>query len=184
MLTAAPTFETERLTLRGWRERDFAPLARFYADDPDSVFVGGPRERQSTALWFLAREGQWVLRGYGAFVIEERASGAFAGWCGVNHYPDMAEPHVQYALVSAHRGKGYMTEAGRRVFEFLFAATGRGALLTTIHPKNTSSQAAARRLGAVPTGATEVDDGETVDVWRFAPSPVSDRRTHASGSAA
>lgn len=165
--SATPTFETERLILRGWEQRDFAALVDFYANDPASIFVGGPRRGRDVAMWFMARMGQWALRGYGALAIEERASGAFAGWCGVNHYPDMNEPHVQYALVAAHRGKGYMTEAGRRVFAALFAVTGRDALLATIHPKNSASQATARRLGAAPTGETVLDDGHTVDVWRF-----------------
>jgi RimJ/RimL family protein N-acetyltransferase len=51
--------------------------------------------------------------------------------------------------------------------DFVFQASGRETLRTTIHPKNRTSQATARRLGGAATGETEVDDGETVDVWRF-----------------
>ena len=167
MTYVVPTLETERLVLRGWQMSDFVPLAAFYADDPDSVFVGGPRRPRDTEMWLLARVGQWALRGYGSFVIMERASGTFAGWCGVNHYVDMPEPNIQWALIAPHRGRGYMTEAGRAALDFVFQASGREFLDTTIHPKNPTSQATARRLGGAPTGEQVVDDGHTVDVWRF-----------------
>ena len=168
-MSITPTLTTERLLLRGWRESDFAPVAQFYVNDPDSVFVGGPRAERDTVMWFMARAGQWAMRGYGAFVIEERASGAFVGWCGVNHHVDMREPEVQYALFSAQRGRGYMCEAGRAAFDFLFKVTGREKLRATIHPKNTTSQKTARRLNGAPDGKTVVDDAETVAVWWFLP---------------
>jgi RimJ/RimL family protein N-acetyltransferase len=170
MTVLVPTFETERLVLRGWHESDFAPLAAFYADDPDAVFVGGPRRGSDVVLWFMARFGQWAMRGYGSFVIMERSSGTWLGWCGVNHYVDMSEPIVQWALAAPYRGKGYMTEAGQPALDFLFKASTSGALLTTIHPANAASQRLARRLGGAPTGLREVDDGETVDFWRFVKS--------------
>ncbi len=167
MTLAVPTFETERLVLRGWAESDFAPLSAFYADDPDAVFVGGPRRGGDVVMWFMARLGQWALRGYGSFVITLRDNDAWLGWCGVNHYVDMSAPSIQWALAAPYRGNGYMTEAGRVALDFTFKASGRDTLMTTIHQKNPTSQATARRLGGVPTGATEVDDGETVDIWRF-----------------
>jgi RimJ/RimL family protein N-acetyltransferase len=168
-MDVTPTLETQRLVLRGWHERDFAPVAQFYADDAQSVFVGGPRSRRETSLWLMARVGQWAWRGYGAFAIEERDSGAFVGWCGVNHYVDMADPSVQYALMPDHRGKGYMTEAGRRALDFTFAASGRDRLATTIHAANKASQHTARQIGGVPDGTTAVEDGHRVDVWHFSP---------------
>jgi RimJ/RimL family protein N-acetyltransferase len=36
-----PVLETERLRLRGWREEDHAPFARFCASEATARFVGG-----------------------------------------------------------------------------------------------------------------------------------------------
>lgn len=167
MTVMIPTLETDRLVLRSWAESDFAPLSAFYADDPASVFVGGPRRGADVVMWFMARLGQWAMRGYGSFVIAEKSGADFIGWCGVNHYIGMPEPNIQWALTAPCRGKGYMTEAGRAALDFVFEASGRTSLMTTIHPTNIASQHTARRLNGAPTGEREVDDGETVDVWQF-----------------
>jgi RimJ/RimL family protein N-acetyltransferase len=167
MAVEVPTIETKRLVLRGWSECDLEPLRAFYADDPASAFVGGPRQRNETVLWLMARLGQWYLRGYGSFVITERGRDEFLGWCGANHYFGSSEPTLQWALIARARGKGYMAEAGHPTLDFLFKVIGRQTLLTTIHPANVSSQATARRLGGAPTGSIVVDDGHDVEAWQF-----------------
>ncbi|MGL5362749.1 MAG: GNAT family N-acetyltransferase [Bosea sp. (in: a-proteobacteria)] len=163
----APTIVTERLVLRGWQECDLMPLAEFYATDPAAIFVGGQRQQYDTAMWLMGRIGQWALRGYGAFVITERNHNELLGWCGASQAPGVREPDLQWALVEPARGKGYMAEAGRPVLEFLFQATGRQVLHTTIHPENVSSQATAHRLGGSRNGATVIEDVHVLDVWQF-----------------
>ena len=48
LAAAIPTFESERLRYRAFREDDFEPLAGFFADDV-SRFYGGPCDR--VAAW-------------------------------------------------------------------------------------------------------------------------------------
>ena len=43
-----PTLETERLTMRAWRQADFEPFAQFYADPATAAFVAVTG--QSTAV--------------------------------------------------------------------------------------------------------------------------------------
>jgi RimJ/RimL family protein N-acetyltransferase len=163
----APTLETKRLVLRGWWESDLAPLIAFYASDPASMFVGGPRRHDEVVMWLMARFGQWSLRGYGSFAMTEKGSDALIGWCGANHYIGGEELMLQWALLEPARGKGYMAEAGRAALDFLFQATGNSFLRTTIHPSNAASKSTARRLGGAPTGATRVEDGHELEIWTF-----------------
>ena len=130
------------------------------------LWVGhGGALTSSCGSWLGSANG--ALRGYGSFVIAEKNGADFIGWCGVNHYVGMTEPGIQWALTAPHRGKGYMTEAGRTALDFAFQASNRNTLMTTIHPTNVTSQHTARRLNGAPTGEREVDVGETVDLWRF-----------------
>lgn len=169
-MTAIPTIETERLILRPWRHSDFAPVAAFYADDPSSRFVSGPRDPAHAEMWFLARFGDWALRGFGTLAFEEKASGRWIGWCGINQYVTWPEPGVQYALTASARGHGYMVEGARPTLDYMFRASGRDRFETTIHPTNAASKAVARKLGARPTERMEMDDGQLCEVWIFSPS--------------
>ena len=82
---AAPTLETERLLLRGWRPDDFAPYAAMLADAETARFIT-PQARALTqaeawdaTLWLV---GHWQMLGHGMFVVEERVTGAFLGRVG------------------------------------------------------------------------------------------------------
>ena len=78
-----PLLETERLRLRAWREDDLDSLAAFYASDANARFVGGVCARDDAWRRMAMFLGHWVLRGYGNWVIEEKGTGTFAGYCGL-----------------------------------------------------------------------------------------------------
>jgi RimJ/RimL family protein N-acetyltransferase len=78
-----PVLETARVRLRPYRLTDFDAYAALWAD-PDVVrFLGGtPFTREQAWIRFLRQIGLWHHLGFGFWVIEDRASGAFAGECG------------------------------------------------------------------------------------------------------
>ena len=113
-----------------------------------------------------------MLRGYGDWALEEKATGAHVGYAGIWHPGEWPEAELSYHLFADGEGKGYATEAGRAVIAHAYGTLGWSTLISLIHPLNTQSQAVARRLGAVNTGATfraDPADAE-VDVWRY-PGP-------------
>ena len=67
-----PVLETERLRLRGWREEDHAPFARFCASEATARFVGGVCGPDDAWRRIAGQIGHWALRGYGSWVIEEK----------------------------------------------------------------------------------------------------------------
>lgn len=167
MTVVPPTLETERLILRGtWGERDFAPLADFYANDAGAKFVGGPMVGYDVWRALAARIGHWQLCGFGLFALEEKATGAWAGWCGLWKPHGWPEIELGYALASPARGKGLITEAARAVQGHARDAHRLTTLVSYIVAENTPSQNVAQRLEGRRDGLVQIRD-ITAEVWRY-----------------
>jgi RimJ/RimL family protein N-acetyltransferase len=140
-------------------------MAEFYATDPDSHYVGGPLDADLAWRALAARIGHWHLRGFGLFVVEEKATGLWCGWCGLWRPHIFPEIELSYTLVQPARGRGLMTEAASAVKRHAFGRHGLTTLVSYILPQNVRSQRVAARLGARVDGQTKIRE-TTVDVWR------------------
>jgi len=150
----APKLETERLSLRAWRKNDFAPYAQFCADENMMTYVGGTKSLAEAWTNFCAMIGEWSVRGMGTFAVEERASGATAGYAGLWFPIDLEEPELCWSLFQGFHGKGYAQEAARRVQVWAAEELGLPPLMNFAHPGNVASHKVARRLGATCLGET------------------------------
>jgi RimJ/RimL family protein N-acetyltransferase len=155
---AIPTLETERLTLRTFREADAMALFEL-SQDPDVVrYVGDRRVLTLQEAWRAVAGwiGHWALRGYGQWAIEERSSGRFIGRAGIINPADWPGPEVGYLLGRPWWGRGYATEAARAAMDWGFREIGFTDLLSLIDPDNHASIAVATRLGESLRGEAEV----------------------------
>ena len=164
-MTAIPTIETPRLTLRGFRASDHAPYADYLANERMTVFIGGVASADDAWRRLSMLAGQWVLRGYGPFAIEERASERFAGYAGPWFPYGWPEPEILWGLHADFHGKGYATEAAGAARAWAYRALGWETAISLIHPDNRASLRVAERLGAQPDGDTTLR-GQTVGIHR------------------
>lgn len=167
---AAPALETPRLILRGWRPEDFPAYAAMLADDDTARYITArgralsEAEAWSEAAWLV---GHWQMLGYGMFVVEERATGAFLGRIGPLHPPWWPDLEMAWALAPRARGRGYATEAARAAIGWTFASVELDRIVSIIHPLNTASQAVAGRLGERRTGERFTPFREPCDIWEI-----------------
>ena len=158
----APTFHTERLTLRMPVLGDFAHRAAFYASGR-SVWEGGPLSpAQAWRVW-ASEVGQWPLMGYGPFSVE--AAGDYVGEVGIYHAADYPEPELGWFVVPEAEGKGYAAEAARAVMGWVRRAFGWDEITNIIDPGNARSIALGLRLGGrIDTTRPGIDQGDVVIV--------------------
>lgn len=135
---AAPTLQTPRLTLRGWRSGDADDYGRLLADPETAPFItrgGRPYDARRSWAEMAFLTGHWQLRGYGMFVVEERESGAFAGRVGPLQPEGWPGFEVAWAIAPHARGKGFATEAAdsRSGFDV-------SRIISIIHDLNLASQ--------------------------------------------
>ncbi len=66
---------------------------------------------------------------------------------GIHHRRNMPEFGLFWALLKAHQGKGYATEAAQAVIDFAFKELNLKRIIATTDDENVESQAVMRRLG-------------------------------------
>lgn len=170
------TLETERLTLRMFREDDFEQYAGICADPEVMRFLGEGRTLNHLETWrhmaFIV--GHWCLRGYGLWAVEERASGRLVGRIGFINPEGWPGFELGWTLARECWGKGYATEGARAALEYAFTKMNREHVISLIHPDNLASIKVAERLGEKVKGTTELFGNELFiygidrETWRAA----------------
>jgi RimJ/RimL family protein N-acetyltransferase len=159
-----PTLETERLTLRPFREEDAATFCALL-QDPDVVrYIGDGTIPSAEDCWraVAAWLGHWVMRGYGPWAVTERETGAFTGRVGI-HFPyGWPEPELAYTFGKPFWGRGYATEACRAALDWAFTERDFPRLVSLIYPQNTASIQVATKLGETLEGPSGFRDKEVL----------------------
>jgi len=167
--------------------RDAGALADLLAD-PD-VMGGLGKEPVSSFDEARAMIEEWIAAwrtdGLGPFMIEtaavdrqlvgqaglmifDRRGWTPSTWADAGIY---AQPELGWALMRAHWGHGYATEAAAAIREWAYECRPIEVLVSLISPDNVRSQRVAERLGAVPTDTiTPTDSGRQAVVWKHPPA--------------
>lgn len=167
---AIPMIATERLVLRAPRLSDFEPYAAFFASGR-SAHEDGPLDRRGAWREFASGAAGWMLRGYGAWSVEERGTGAYCGEVGIFHPADYPEPEIGWTLMASFEGRGFAREAALAARAFAYGPLGMPTLVSYIAPANARSIRLAERLGAALDPAAPHPEGDPCLVYRH-PRPA------------
>ncbi len=174
-----PTLTTERLTLRAPRMDDFDAHAAFRTSDRARP-VGGPDTREGAYDHFAGIAGQWVLRGYGRWLVADRATDAPLGIVGLHHPDNWSEPELAWSLYAAGEGRGIAMEAALAARAHAYDTLGWTTLISYIAPTNTRSMALAKRMGCTSDGPHDHPAIGMVHVMRH-PAPPSSWQKYSGG---
>ena len=132
--------ETARLVLRSWREDDLNAYARICADPEGMRYLSGTMTRDQAAQQMERWMSHWEERGFGVWVAQEKASGAFIGFIGLLYHEEWPEgehkTEVGWRLDRSFWGRGL----GYRRRKSQPAARLRGAGAGAHHRLHLSSQ--------------------------------------------
>ena len=144
-----PQIETERLLLRGLKESDLTAYATMCADPDVMKYIGHGRTLTRIESWnsMATHLGHWSLKGYGLWVIEEKATGNFVGRTGLFFPEGWPGQEVGWTLAKAYWGRGYATEAAKAAISWGFKHTAAKQLISLIVPENIASIKVSERLG-------------------------------------
>lgn len=144
-----PRIESDRLILRQFREGDWRGMHAHYSDPECTRHTLG-RVLSEGESWRLTATlaGHWLLRGYGPYALEEKASGALVGAAGLWYPVDFPEREIKWALLPAFQGRGYASEAARAVQEMASGVYPGQPPISFIHRDNGASIRVALAVGA------------------------------------
>ena len=142
-----PQIETERLILRMWNRSDAAQLYD-YAKDPDVGPNAGWKPHANVGESRMIIDN--LFRTNETWAIVERETGVVVGSIGLE--PDKYRPGVQsremgYSLAKSRWGKGYMTEAAKKLISYAFDVLSLQILMIRTSETNIRSQRVIEKCG-------------------------------------
>lgn len=171
---------TPRLLLRPFVAGDADALFALMTD-PDWLRFIGDRGVHSVDDARRRIEERFVpdleARGFGFRAIVDRASGSFAGMCGLVRRDGLPGVDLGYALLPAWRGRGFVHEAATAVLANARDVLGIHTVLAIVLPGNDRSVAVLDLLGFRAAGSVRLPGGtEDLDLYRWdaVPRPAID----------
>ena len=157
-----PELETERLTMRGFRDDDLDAWAEICTDTEVTRWVGDPdglcREDAWRRMAYFV--GHWELRGFGQWALVEPASGELIGRAGLLEPEGWPGLEVGWLVAREHWGHGFAPEAGRASMEWAREELGADHIISLIEDENVRSARVAEKLGMTVEGRTRIVDGQ------------------------
>lgn len=162
-----PRLTTDRLLMREFRPEDFEAYAEMMADPEVGRFLmdGRPLTRAEAWRQMAMFIGHWVMRGYGLWAVEERATGRFIGRIGCLELDGFPNFEIAYTLTRSAWGHGYAREGAAAALRYARDVLGRRKIASFIRPDNTASIRVATSLGAVASGTVEFFGAPSIVYW-------------------
>ena len=178
---------TDRLCLRPPTPRDAEALYDLFADPEVMHGLGKEPVSALEEARGMIEEGigGWRTDGLGPFILETAAADRrVVGQAGLMIFDTRgwtpsswanagshAQPELGWALIRAHWGHGYATEAAAAIRDWAHECRSIDRLVSLISSDNVRSQRVAERLGAIPTETvTPVDSRRKTVVWTHPPA--------------
>ena len=171
-LTSAPTLETERLLLRGFREDDLEAHAAMLSDPVVMEHFGGRLfGREESWRRLLGGVGLWQLQGTGVLAAERKSDGKLVGHVGMFDYHREVTPSIEgkpelgYIFAADVHGQGIAREACGAFVSWADRTLDAQETVAMISITNGPSMKLAERLGyeRQPDG---VYRNEPISLWR------------------
>jgi RimJ/RimL family protein N-acetyltransferase len=160
-VTTPTTITTPRLTLRQWRDEDYAPFANLNADPHVMRFFPSVADRERSDAMADRIRARITELGWGLWAAEVPGVAPFIGFIGLQPVPFEAPfgPTVEvgWRLASQYWGRGYAPEGAAAALEHAFGPLDLDEVVSMTIPANLPSQRVMQKLGMTRDPADDFD---------------------------
>lgn len=115
--------ETKRFLLRDFEEYDANGLFELDSDPDVLKYLGGNPLTDITQVFpmITAVRNQYNRNGIGRWIVEDKNTGEFIGWCGLKleaQFRDFPYYDIGYRFLKKHWGKGIATETAQACLDY------------------------------------------------------------------
>jgi len=142
--------ETERLTLRSFREEDVDAMAQLFANPDFMRFSLGVFTKRKQTVAFIEKVMAWDRAGIPSqFAVVPRGDEVIIGYCGFFYHPEhtIEDIEIGYRLNPDYWNRGLITEAAQAVRDHGFRDWKLSHVISLIHPENIPSRRVAEKNG-------------------------------------
>ncbi len=163
--------ETDRLTLRDWREGDWPEYFRVTNTPAVMRWLGGVLDRDGMAAQRARVEASRAANGFCFWAVERKRDSALLGFCGVKR-ADAPGSTVTGAFEAGWRfredswGRGYAREAAVATLDAAFGRFGAEDVVALTVDGNTGSWGLMEWLGMRRRQELDYDDMRYEPPWR------------------
>lgn len=140
---------TERLRLRPYRADDATALFAVFGDPEVMRFSqsGADPNVEATAARVRKLMDHQEKFGFSLWVVEDRATGAILGDCGLKQLADGPEIEVGYRFARSAWGQGYATESAAACVAYGFRELKLPRIVAVVEPPNIASCQVLQKIG-------------------------------------
>ena len=145
-----PILETERLTLRPFKENDAIDVFECWESDPDVakyMFWTSHNDIEKTKEWIAFELGQIEKPDWFRFALELKDTNELIGTALIYYEKEVECWEIGYNLGKKYWGKGYTTEAMRTVINFAKAELNLTQIVGRYAKENPASGKVMDKLG-------------------------------------
>ncbi len=148
--------ETERLTLRHWKEEDTLPFIEMCADRRIMEFLSEPLSPDEARVTIRRIWDHFKKHGFGLYAVEKNETKTFIGFTGfmIPNFEHFFTPCVEigWRIKSSEWKRGFATEAARACLNYGFSELSFRKIysFTSIH--NLASQRVMQKIGLSDLG--------------------------------
>ncbi len=145
------SFETARLMLRPWMEKDRQPFAELSADAAVMGHLLPLKSRDAADKWIDRQMSHLAEHGFCFWAVEAKESGTFLGAVGLlrvgyeAHFTPAVE--IGWRMARPSWGQGYAPEAALASIRFGFEVLGLSEIVANTVVPNTKSRRVMEKLG-------------------------------------
>ena len=147
--------QTERLTLRPWRESDKPAFAKINADTRVMQFFPEVYTREKSDLMVDKCNQRLAREGFTFWAVERKDLNAFIGFVGLTTFeadlPFCPCVEIGWRLAHEHWGHGFATEAARFCLSLGFNQFSLEEIVSLTTLANIPSQRVMEKIGMVDT---------------------------------